>query len=150
MINKKISTQLIDDTSILQFPLSVDTDTSLSLAIFYMNLMKVEAAGVVDGDNNFVGSVTYKEVIDSLHDQSFEDDEKCTCDIMRSPNISVYIDDTIEQAQIMMRLHKIDWLPVFNFETQDFVGLVCRKDIEKLYANVIPFPKRKSYTAKAA
>jgi len=64
--------------------------------------------------------------------------------------MSVYLDDPVEQALVMMTLHKIDWLPVIDYETKTFSGLICREDVEILPFNIIPFLKRKYSCGEAA
>ena len=143
MIDYDISVQSIGNACILKPPLSADMNASLPLVIFYMNLMKVDAAGIVDKHNHCVGFVTCDDVIDHVCDEKQAESDLCVSDVMRPPNMSVYLDDPIEQALIMMKLHKIDWLPVIDFDTQEFSGLVCREDLENLPSHIIPFLKRK-------
>lgn len=142
MFNGITPIQSVGDLIHIKYPLSVRSGTFLPLVIFYMGLMRVQAAGIVDEKNNCIGFVTSEDLID------FSDGSKCNSkypritDVMRAPNMAVYLDDPIEQAMIMMNLHKVDWLPVIDFDTQHFSGLVCRKDIENLPKNIIDFPKR--------
>lgn len=143
MIDENISVQCVNDVCAAQPSLSLEPDSSLPFVVFVMNLMKVEAAGIVDKKNHCVGFVTCDDVIDHVCDEKQGEDEPCVADVMRPPNMSVYLDDPVEQALIMMKLHKIDWLPVIDFDTQKFFGLICRKDIETLPSNITPFPKRK-------
>jgi CBS domain-containing protein len=143
MISENMPVQCIGDICTLKSPLFTDIDISLPQIIFYMNLMEVEAAAVVDEDNHCIGFVTGDDVIDHVCDENKGGKEPCVADIMRPPNMSVYLDDPVEQALIMMRLHKIDWLPVIDFDTQKFSGLVCREDIENMPTNIVPFPKGK-------
>ena len=107
-----------------------------------MGLMRVGAAGIVDEKNHCIGFVTSKDLADFADDQICNSKYPRITDVMRAPNMAVYLDDPIEQALIIMNLHKLDWLPVIDFDTQHFSGLVCRKDIEKLPRNIIAFPKR--------
>ncbi|MFN3701573.1 MAG: CBS domain-containing protein [Alphaproteobacteria bacterium] len=83
-----------------------------------------------------------EDIVDYGYDQKKGRRDTCVADIMRSPNMSVYLDDPVEQARIMMDLHKLDCLPVIDFETQEFSGLITREDIENLPSNVIPYLKR--------
>jgi predicted transcriptional regulator len=115
-----------------------------------MNIMKVEAAGVVDEGNYCIGFVTSEDLISHVPEKEIHGPDASLRDVMRQPNMSVYRDDPIEQALVMMKSHKINWLPVIDYDTKQFCGLICRKDIEDLALNIIPFVKRKFSYGEAA
>jgi CBS domain-containing protein len=150
MTNKHTPVQYVGDICTLKSPLFTDIDISLPQIVFYMNLMNVEAAAVVDDDKHCIGFVTGDDVINHVCDEKKGGKEPCVADIMRSPNMSVYLDDTAEQALIMMNLHDIDWLPVIDFDTQEFSGLICREDVENMPSNITPFLKRRLSYEEAA
>jgi len=135
--------QYVNDACNIQSTLSTKGNSSLALVVFYMNFMNVQAAGIVDEQNHCIGFITSEDLIDYIDSKLSSRQYPCIADVMRAPNMSVYLDDPIEQALIMMKIHKVDWLPVIDFDTQHFVGLVCRKDIESLPTNIIAFPKEK-------
>lgn len=137
MFGQSASIQCVKDVCHIRAPLSATAEKSLPLILFYMNIMKVEAAGVIDEGNYCIGFVTSEDLIAHNHEESLKD-------IMRQPSMSVYRDDPIEQALIMMKNHKINWLPVIDYDTKQFFGLICRKDIESLSLNVIPFIQGKA------
>ena len=143
MINAIPHIQCVNDVCTINPPLSAEANTSLPLIMFYMNLMKVQAAAIVDENNHCIGFVIGDDFMNYVNDGKKSRKDPCVADIMRSPNMSVYSDESVEQALIMMRLHKIDWLPVIDFKTQKFSGLICREDIESRTSNTIPFLKRK-------
>lgn len=132
MFGQSSSIQCVKDVCHIRAALSATAEKSLPLILFYMNIMKVEAAGVIDEANYCIGFVTSEDLMAHNHEESLKD-------IMRQPSMSVYRDDPIEQALIMMKNHRINWLPVIDYDTKQFFGLVCRKDIENLTLNVIPF-----------
>lgn len=145
MTNQKKAVQCVRDVCVLRPPLSAGRDASLPLVAFYMNLMKVEAVAVVDEDDHCIGFVTGDDLIDPFYDNKIDGKEPCTADIMRPPNMSIYLDDHIEQALIVMNMHNLDWLPVINFDTQKFEGLICREDISPFPSNIMPFLKNKFF-----
>ncbi len=134
------SIQCVKDACNVRAPLSTNSDKSLTLVLFYMNIMKVEAAGIVDDRNCCIGFITSDDVVDHLCDNIPDTSVK---DIMRQPSMTVYLDDPIEKALIMMKTHQIDWLPVIDFNTQQFCALIYRKDIKSTPLNIIPFLKRR-------
>jgi predicted transcriptional regulator len=150
MFNGITPVQYVSDACNINSLLSTKSNSSLPLVIFYMNFMKVEAAGVVDEQNHCIGFIISEDLIDFSNSKKKNKQYSCIADVMRVPNMSVYLDDPIEQALIMMRLHKVDWLPVIDFDTQHFSGLICRKDIENLPTNIIAFPKEKFSYGNAA
>lgn len=83
----------IGDICNLKSPLSSEINTPLPLIAFYMNLMKVEAAGVVDENNHCIGFVTSDDVIEYVGVDKQSEDTPCVADVMRAPNMSVYLDD---------------------------------------------------------
>lgn len=141
--------QCVSDVCNLNPPLSSKTDTSLPLIAFYMNLMKVEAAAIVDEHNHCIGFVTSDDVVNHTCDQKKNGQNPCIADVMRPPNMAVYSNDPIDQAELIMNLHKIDWLPVIDFNTNRFSGLICRNDIDAIPTNIIAFSKRKFSVEKA-
>ncbi len=57
MFNGITPVQCVGNVCNLQSPLSTQRNTSLPLVTFYMNFMKVEAAGIVDEHNHNAESV---------------------------------------------------------------------------------------------
>lgn len=131
-MKRNTAIQFVDDVCTIKPPLSTKSGTSLPFIAFYMNLLKVRAAAVVNEKNQCIGFITELDVTDFVFDETKNGIEPCVKDIMRLPNMSVYLDDPVEQALLMMNLHNIDWLPVIDFNTKTFSALVCREDIENL------------------
>jgi predicted transcriptional regulator len=135
MPNKNLSNKCVGDVDVctLHPSLSLKPDSSLPFVVFVMNLMKVDAARIVDEQNCCIGFVTYDDVIDHVYDEKQGEGDVCVCDVMRQPNMSVFLDDPVEQALITMNLHNVDCLPVVNFDTQKFSDLICREDVETCF-----------------
>lgn len=150
MLNKVSLIPCVKDACGIRPPLSSDGSKSLPLVLFYMNLMKVEAVGVVDKNNYCIGFATSQDVISRMDEGQENNPGACLRDLMRQPAMSVYLDDPIEQALIMMKSHDVNWLPVISYHTKQFTGLICREDIEELPMNIIPFVKRKISYGEAA
>jgi len=75
--------QCVGDICTMKPPLSAEVDDSLPLIAFYMNLMQVEAAAIVDEDNHCIGFVTGDDVIDYVCDKKKSEKDACMRDIMR-------------------------------------------------------------------
>ena len=149
-MSKKHIIHYVRDISTINPPLSTQGDTTLPLVIFYMNLMKVGASAVIDKENHFIGLVINEDVADFFDRGRGIEKEPLVRDIMLPPHIVVYLDDPLERALFMMNRHKIDWLPVIDFDTHKFSGLVCRDDLENLPWNATPFLKVNFSHGKAA
>jgi len=142
MLNNNLSFKCVGDICNIRPNLSLESNVTLPFVVWIMNLTKVKAAAVVDKHNYCIGFVTYEDVIGYDPDEMHKGpDDSCVADVMMPPSMTVYQDDPIEQALIIMNLHKINWLPVIYFDTQKFSGLVCREDIEDFSSNIVVYQK---------
>lgn len=130
MIRNLLPIVSVGDICLMRPPLSLERDTPLRFAMHAMNLMEVEAAGIVDNRNCLIGFITSDDLLDYISDEGVSSESTYIEDIMRPPAMAAYLDDPVEHALILMKTHKINWLPVVNASNQHFAGLLCRDDLE--------------------
>lgn len=149
-MKSNIANHCVRDVCTINPPLSAETDTSLPLLIFYMNLMKVGAAAVIDKENHCIGLIIGDDITDFFAYGSRRTGGASAKDVMIPPNMVVGLNAPLEQALSIMNMYKIDWLPVIDPDTKEFSGLVCRDDLENMSSNSVPFLKGKFLYEHAA
>lgn len=132
----------VGDICMLRPPLAVKADTPLTFIVFAMNMMQVDAAAVIDEKKRCIGFLSADDVMNHISNMCVDDDTIHARDIMRTPNMAVCQDDSIEHVAMIMDAHKLEWLPVVTPKTKKFKGLVCRQDLGKV-STVIAFSKMK-------
>ncbi len=123
--------------------ITLDENTSIMKAIQVLKEHKIRRIPVTR-DGKLSGIVTdrdIKEVTPSkittfeVHELYYLLSELKLKDIMTKDPITVYPDDTVEYAAVLMLENKISGLPVINREGY-VVGIITQTDIFKLFVNI--------------
>lgn len=123
--------------------ITLDENTSIMKAIQVLKEHKIRRIPVTR-ENKLVGIITdrdIKEVTPSkittfeVHELYYLLSELRLKDIMTKDPITVYPDDTVEYAAVLMLENKISGLPVINNEGY-VVGIITQTDIFKLFVNI--------------
>ncbi len=123
--------------------ITLDENTSIIKALQVFKEHKIRRLPITRG-GKLVGIVTdrdLKEVAPSkisameLHEQYYHLSELKLKDIMTKDPITVYPDDTVEYAAVLMLENKISGLPVIDRERR-VVGIITQTDIFKLFVKI--------------
>lgn len=123
--------------------ITLDENTSIMKAIQVLKEHKIRRIPVTR-ENKLVGIVTdrdIKEVTPSkittfeVHELYYLLSELKLKDIMTKDPLTVYPDDSVEYAAVIMLENKISGLPVIN-EERHVVGIITQTDIFKLFVNI--------------
>lgn len=123
--------------------ITLDENTSIMKAIQILKEHKIRRIPVTR-ENKLVGIVTdrdIKEVTPSkitsfeVHELYYLLSELKLKDIMTKDPLTVYPEDTVEYAAVLMLENKISGLPVIN-KDRNVVGIITQTDIFKLFVNI--------------
>lgn len=123
--------------------ITLDENTSIMKAIQVLKEHKIRRIPVTR-ENKLVGIVTdrdIKEVMPSkttafeVHELYYLLSEMKLKDIMTKDPLTVYPEDSVEYAAVIMLENKISGLPVINNERK-VVGIITQTDIFKLFVNI--------------
>ncbi len=126
-----------------EYVITLDENTSIMKAIQVLKEHKIRRIPVTR-ENKLVGIITdrdIKEVTPSkqttfeVHELYYLLSELKIKDIMTKDPLTVYPDDTVEYAAVLMLENKISGLPVINKE-REVVGIITQTDIFKLFVNI--------------
>lgn len=141
MIRYKEKAKLVRDFQTYRSHTSLKISSTLSSAIYLMNSMEVEAAGVTDDYNHCIGFLTGDDLVHHIYDTRSYIRKPFVGDIMKAPSMAVYWDESAAKALNIMNMHQIDWLPVINYDSNEFEALLCRGDIVGLETNILKFSR---------
>ncbi len=126
-----------------EYVITLDENTSIMKSIQVLKEHKIRRIPVTR-ENKLVGIITdrdIKEVTPSkqttfeVHELYYLLSELKIKDIMTKDPLTVYPDDTVEYAAVLMLENKISGLPVINKE-REVVGIITQTDIFKLFVNI--------------
>lgn len=123
--------------------ITLDENTSIMKAIQVLKEHKIRRIPVTS-ENKLVGIVTDRDIKEAMpsktttfevHELYYLLSELKLKDIMTKDPITVYPDDTVEYAAVLMLENKISGLPVINKEGY-VVGIITQTDIFKLFVYI--------------
>lgn len=137
-----ITIKLVKDARTYRSPLSLKVNSTVSFAIYLINSMEVEAAGVTDEYNRCIGFVTGDDLIQHIYSKRFSNEKIFIGSIMRPPNMGIYWDDSISKAINIMNYHQIDWLPIIHEHSYKFEALLYRGNVVNIQNNILQFSRK--------
>ena len=113
------------ENGVIVDPFYLSPDNTLAEADALMGKYKISGVPIVDEDKKLIGILTNRDL-------RFEDDfsKKIGLAMTKENLITAPVGTTLEQAQVLLRNHKVEKLPIVDGDGK-LKGLITIKDIEK-------------------